>query len=100
MNKNAPGCRKISPKTLRQPFFLEKFLFFSKKSLDICNNWCILGNIRGVVAKRSGSGLQNRINRFDSDPRLHFCALISKNASFPQSYQPNWKSEKGERSNV
>ena len=31
---------------------------------------------RGVVAKRSGSGLQNRLNRFDSDPRLHFFCLF------------------------
>ena len=27
---------------------------------------------RGVVAKRLGSGLQNRSDRFDSGPRLHF----------------------------
>ena len=30
-----------------------------------------------MVAKRLGSGLQNRLNRSDSDPRLHFFCFIS-----------------------
>ena len=39
-------------------------------------------SIRGVVANRLGSGLQNRLDRFDSGPRLHFFALIPGNLNF------------------
>ena len=36
--------------------------------------WYVMAELdcRGVVAKRLGSGLQNRSDRFDSGPRLHF----------------------------
>ena len=33
---------------------------------------------QGVIAKRLGSGLQNRLDRFDSDSRLHFFCLFSE----------------------
>ena len=36
---------------------------------------------RGVIAKRLGSGLQNRLDRFDSDSRLHFLCLFSEKCS-------------------
>ena len=59
---------------------VKKTYFFSKNDLTNDENAVILCNIQGgVVAKRLGSGLQNRVDRFDSDPRLHFFLPFFKN---------------------
>ena len=82
---NAPAARSLCnsftvdpEKTLLKSrvfhFFKLFSTFFCSKSCFLTNQLYIIctSSLRGVVAKRSGSGLQNRINRFDSDPRLHF----------------------------
>ena len=63
----------------------EKNVFFLKNDLTNDENAVILCNIQGgVVAKRLGSGLQNRVDRFDSDPRLHFFfAFFQESVSNP-----------------
>ena len=51
----------------------------SGSGLTNCENGVMLDFIssRGVVANRLGNGLQNRLDRFDSGPRLHFFASVS-----------------------
>ena len=47
---------------------------------------------RGVVANRLGNGLQNRIDRFDSGPRLHFF-VFKKSFSKISEYSPYSKQD-------
>ena len=79
-----------APAAKRDHFF-NKSIFFAKKYrffLEIQESHGILGFIpRGVVANRLGNGLQNRIDRFDSGPRLHFF-VFKKSFSKISEYSP------------
>ena len=70
-NEMKPGNPVPHHDSRRSDFISQKSGVTVDKSAP---RWYVISQLdcRGVVAKRLGSGLQNRSDRFDSGPRLHF----------------------------
>ena len=79
----------------KKTFFLSKPFAFSAIRTKLWVAASLRCRSRGVIAKRLGSGLQNRLDRFDSDSRLHFFASSTVYAithiAFTQEISGNWK---------